>query len=155
MSILALKRILASFALCVASPLAGYAVPVVPNFTSGTITSETNTKTTVVEMIRSQEYSNGYTYSVSGMNVQANDTGIPVPTVPIAVPGNGTASVSTPTCMQNAGNLCYGTSYSVMNQGQPFQLTETYMGPGIFRETQIDRTTTQESAIKSMSVFVQ
>jgi hypothetical protein len=42
-----------------------------------------------------------------------------------------------------------------MNQGQPFQLTETYMGPGIFRETQIDRTTTQEAVSKSMSVFTQ
>ena len=154
MTMLALKRSLVLVALCVASPLAGYAVPVVPNFTSGTITSETNTKTTVVEMIQSQEYSNGHTYSVSGMNVVANDTGLPVPTVPIAV-GNGTTAVTTPTCMPNNGNLCYGTSYSVMNQGQPFQLTETYMGPGIFRETQIDRTTTQESAIKSMSVFVQ
>jgi len=141
-------------ALCVTSPLAGNAVPVVPNFTSGTINSDTTTHTTVVETIRSQEYSNGYTYSVSGTNVQANDTGLPVPTVPISV-GNGTTAVTTPTCMPNNGNLCYGTGYSVMNQGQPFQFTETYMGPGIFRETQIDRTTNQDTAIKSMSVFVQ
>ena len=154
MALFAFKRTIATVALCVATPLAGYAIPVVPNFTSGTITSDTNSKTTVVETIRSQEYSNGYTYSVSGMNVQANETGLPVPTVPIAV-GNGTTAVTTPTCMPNNGNLCYGSTYSVINQGHPFQLTETYMGPGIFRETQIDRTTTQETATKSMSVFVQ
>jgi len=154
MALLALKRVTVTVVLCVASPLDGYAVPVVPNFTSGTITSDTNSKTTVVETIRSQDYSNGYTYSVSGYNVQANETGLPVPTVPIAV-GNGTTAVTTPTCMPNNGNLCYGSTYSVINQGHPFQLTETYMGPGIFRETQIDRTTTQETATKSMSVFVQ
>jgi hypothetical protein len=154
-----------------ASSTAGYAVPVVPNFTSGTITSDTTTKTTVVESIRSQDYSNGYTYTVSGVNVQASDSGIPVPgsagvgvdptsagtpvpSAPIVV-GHGTTSIASPTCSPNNRNLCYGTSYSVINQGQPFQLTETYMGPGIFRETQIDRTTTQESIVKSMSVFTQ
>ena len=155
MALLALKGTIATLVLCVATPLAGYAVPVVPNFTSGTITSDTNTKTTIVETIRSQEYSNGYTYSVSGMNVQANDSNLPVPSVPIAVPANGSASQATPTCTQNTGSLCYGTGYSVINQGQPFQLTETYMGPGIFRETQVDRVTTQDSSVKSMSVFVQ
>lgn len=133
---------------------AANAVPVVPNFTSGTINNDTTTKTTVVESIRTQEYSNGYTYSVSGVNVQATNSGTPVPTVPL-VAGNGTTSIATPTCMPNNGTLCRGTTYSVMNQGQPFQLTETYMGPGIFRETQIDRTTTQEAVSKSMSVFTQ
>ena len=133
---------------------AARAVPVVPNFTSGTINTDTTTKTTVVESIRTQEYSNGYTYSVSGVNVEATNSGTPVPTVPLVV-GHGTTGVATPTCMPNNGNLCHGTSYSVINQGQPFQLTETYMGPGIFRETQIDRTTTQEAVTKSMSVFTQ
>lgn len=130
------------------------AAPVVPNFTSGTITSDTTTKTTVVESIRTQEYSNGYTYSVSGVNVKATDSGTPVPSTPIVV-GHGTTSIASPTCSPNNSTLCHGTSYSVINQGQPFQLTETYMGPGIFRETQIDRTTTQESVVKSMSVFTQ
>lgn len=132
------------------------AVPVVPNFTSGTITSETNSTTRVVETIRQQDYSNGYTYVVTGTNVRANDTGLPVPDpASLPVPGNGTAAVATPVCAANTGNLCYGTSFSVINQGQPFQLTETYNGPGIFRETAIDRVTDQTTRTISTSVFTQ
>lgn len=149
-----LKTVFLAAPLCLASTTAGLCVPVTPNFTSGTITSDSTTKTTVVESIRTQEYSNGFTYSVSGVNVKATDTGTPVPSVPIEV-GHGTTSIVSPICSPNNGNICRGTSYSVINQGQPFQLTETYMGPGIFRETQIDRTTTQESVVKSMSVFTQ
>ncbi len=130
------------------------AVPVVPNFTSGTITSETNSKTTVVETIRQQDYSNGYTYVVTGTNVQVNQTETPVPAIP-PVPGNGTTAIATPACVPGSGNICYGSTFSVINPGQPFQLTETYLGPGIFRETAIDRTTTQESRTISTSVFTQ
>ena len=129
------------------------AVPVVPNFTSGTITATTESKTTVVESIRQQDYSNGYTYVVTGTNVRANDTGAAVPST--SVRGYGTNSVATPTCVAGVGNLCHGNSYSVINQGAPFQLTETYMGPGIFRETAIDRTTTQMTTTTSTSVFAQ
>lgn len=130
------------------------AVPVVPNFQSGTITANTESTTTIVETIRQTDYSNGYTYVVTGTNVRANDSGVPVPTsLPVA--GNGTTSIATPPCVAGVGTLCYGTSYSVINAGQPFQLTETYTGPGIFRETAIDRTTTQTSVTTSTSVFTQ
>lgn len=132
------------------------AVPVVPNFTSGTITADTTSTTKIVETIRQQDYSNGYTYVVTGTNVRANDTGLPVPSpASLPVPGNGTAAVATPVCVANTGNICYGTSFSVINQGQPFQLTETYNGPGIFRETAIDRVTDQTTRTISTSVFTQ
>jgi len=36
-----------------------YAGPVTPNFTSGTITSETKTRTEVIEVIKQIEYSTG------------------------------------------------------------------------------------------------
>jgi hypothetical protein len=133
---------------------AAQAIPVTPNFTSGTITSETNSKTTVVETIRQQDFSNGYTYVVTGTNVQVNQTDTPVPAIP-PVPGNGTTAPATPTCIPSSGTICYGSTFSVINPGQPFQLTETYNGPGIFRETAIDRTTTQESRTISTSVFTQ
>lgn len=145
-----MKRVLATLAALLGATSAVQA-QVVPSFTSGTVTTNTESKTTVVETIRTQEYSNGFTYVVTGTNVQANDTGIPIP----SVTGNGTTSIATPTCPVGGGNLCYGTTYSVINQGQPFQLTETYMGPGIFRETEINRTTTQEAKVNSLSVFAQ
>lgn len=136
---------------------AAMAMPVTPNFTSGTIMSETNATTTISEVIRQRDYSNGYTYVVTGANVQANNQG-PVPTpgpVSLPVTGNGTTAVATPVCAANAGNLCYGTTFSVINQNAPFQLSETYLGPGIFQETDINRTTTVISNTKSISVFTQ
>ncbi|MCX5969471.1 MAG: hypothetical protein NTV57_17945 [Cyanobacteria bacterium] len=129
-----------------------FAMPVTPSFTSGTITANTQSTTTVNEVIRQQDYSNGYTYVVTGVNVRANDTGAPVS---LSYPGNGTTAIATPTCVAGVGNICYGTSYSVINPGAAFQLTETYTGPGIFRDTAIDRTTTQTSITTSTSVFTQ
>ena len=98
---------------------------VVPNFTRGTITSETKSRTEIVETIRQIEYTTGTSYTVTGTNI--NIPGSPAP----------------------------GTSYSIMNQGAPFQFSETYLGPGVAKETWIDRTTTQDSTTNSISVFTQ
>ena len=49
---------------------AANAVPVVPNFTQGSMTSHTETTSTVTETINSMDYSTGWTYSVSGTGVE-------------------------------------------------------------------------------------
>jgi len=102
-----------------------YAGPVTPNFTSGTITSETKTHTEVVETIKQIEYSTGTSYTVTGTNIN-----IP------ANPGPG-------------------ANYTIVNQGAPFQFSETILTPGIAKETWIDRKTTEESVTNSISVFTQ
>jgi len=48
---------------------------VVPNFTTGTVTSETTTRTEVTEIINQIEYSNATSYTVTGVNI----TGSPQP----------------------------------------------------------------------------
>jgi hypothetical protein len=98
---------------------------VVPNFTRGTITSETKSHTEIVETIRQIEYTTGTSYTVTGTNI--NIPGTPKP----------------------------GTGYSVMTQGAPFQFSETILGPGVAKETWIDRTTTTDSTTNSTSVFTQ
>ena len=110
--------------------LHGFSQPVhagsaVPNFTRGTVNSETTTSTTVVETIRQIEYTTGESYTVSGTNIN-------IPT--------------------NPGP---DTTYTQIDPGAPFQFSETYLGPGIASETQIDRTTTIESFTTSISVFTQ
>lgn len=102
-----------------------YGAAVVPNFTRGTVTSETKTTTTVTEVIRQTEYTTGYSYTVTGTNIDFN--GDPSP----------------------------GTSYTISNPGQSFQFSETYTVPGISTETSIDRTTTTESFTTTLSVFTQ
>jgi hypothetical protein len=102
-----------------------FAAPVTPNFTSGTITSETKTHTEVVETIKQIEYSTGTSYTVTGTNIN-----IP------ARPGPG-------------------ANYTIQNQGAPFQFSETILTPGIAKETWIDRKTTEDSVTNSISVFTQ
>ena len=102
-----------------------YAESVVPNFTRGTINATTETTTKIVETIRQVEYTTGTSYTVTGTNI----------TIP--------------------GSPVYGQTYSIMNQGAPFQFSETYLGPGVAKETWIDRTTEQKSTTNSISVFTQ
>ena len=51
------------------------AVPVVPNFTQGSMTSSTTTRSTVNEVINSMDYNTGYQWSVSGTGVEAINQG--------------------------------------------------------------------------------
>ena len=102
-----------------------YAESVVPNFTRGTINATTESTTKIVESIRQVEYTTGESYTVSGTNIN--------------IPGNPTKD----------------TNYSIMVQGAPFQFSETYLGPGVAKETWIDRTTETESTTTSISVFTQ
>jgi hypothetical protein len=102
-----------------------YAESVVPNFTRGTITATTETTTKIVETIRQVEYTTGTSYTVTGTNIN--------------IPGTPAA----------------GANYSIMNQGAPFQFSETVLGTGVAKETWIDRTTEQQSTTNSVSVFTQ
>ena len=56
-----------------------YSVPVVPNFTQGSMTSHTETTSTVTETINSMDYNTGYQYSVTGSGVEPT-SGILSPT---------------------------------------------------------------------------
>ena len=48
------------------------AVPVVPNFTQGSMTSNTTTTSTVTETINSMDYNTGWQYSATGSGVSAS-----------------------------------------------------------------------------------
>ena len=98
---------------------------VVPNFTRGTINATTESSTKIVEAIRQVEYTTGTSYTVTGTNI--NIPGVPQ----------------------------QGANYSIMTQGAPFQFSETYLGPGVAKETWIDRTTETQSTTTSISVFTQ
>ena len=48
------------------------AVPVVPNFTQGSMTSRTETTQKISETINSMDYNTGYQYSATGSGVTAS-----------------------------------------------------------------------------------
>ena len=105
--------------------LPAHAASIIPNFTRGTVTSETTSRTEVIELINQVEYSTGTSYTVTGTNINIPSTPTP------------------------------GASYTIVEQGAPFQFTETFMGPGISSETSIERTTITDSTTNTISVFTQ
>lgn len=125
------------------------AVPVVPNFTQGSQTSTTETKTKVSETINSINYNTGYQYSVTGTNVQMDGSSI--------TPGTNSTSNSIDGVTSSWTNLNLNNkpNWTVTTPGQAFQFTETYQGPGISNQTIIQRTTELDSVTTTTSIFSQ
>ncbi len=131
---------------------AARAVPVVPNFTQGSMTSHTETTSTVTETINSMDYNTGWQYAVTGTNVESDGTLVPT----------GAGSVNTTqvtldgvTSTWNGLNLTDRPEFSIVTPGAAFQFTETYMGPGLSNHTVIQRTTTINSVTDTTSTFTQ
>ena len=126
------------------------AVPVVPNFTQGSMTSTTETTSTVTETINSMDYSTGWTYSVSGTNVQHDGTSM--------TPDVGSAQSNTlngVTSSWKGLDIDNKPNWTVTQVGEPFQFTEHYVAPGLQTHTIINRTQTIQSVTTSTSIFSQ
>ncbi len=123
------------FLLLLASPAA--AVPVVPNFSQGIVSSTTQSKTVVRENIRSESFRTGFEYSVAGTGVH---------------PSSGIVS---PPAGNKALNLSSRSTWVQTTPGAAFQFAETYSGPGLIEKVMIDRETIIESVTDSTSTFSQ
>jgi len=106
-------------------PSAAFAQAVTPNFTQGSMTSTTVTTQTVNETIQVKTYGGDYT-SYSGTNI--------TPSGPVGAAG---------------------TTYSVTNAGQSYQLETVTRAAGLVEQQDITRTITTESTTNSLSVFSQ
>jgi hypothetical protein len=131
------------------APTALNAVPVVPNFTQGSMTSHTETTSTVTETINSMDYNTGYQYSVSGVNVQHDGSGITPDTGTQSITNNGVTSTWTDL------NTSQKPNWTLTTPGAAFQFTETYKAPGLSTHTIIQRTTTIQSVTDTTSIFSQ
>ena len=126
------------------------AVPVVPNFTQGSMTSNTTTTSTVTETINSMDYNTGWQYSATGSGVSASGNLVPT--------GSGSTNTTNVTLdgvtSQWTGlNLEQRPNYTLTNQGGAFQFSESYMGPGLSNHTIIQRTTTIQSVTDTTSTL--
>ena len=146
-----MKRILTVLLLLSGTGVAR-AVPVVPNFTQGSMTSHTETTSTVTETINSMDYNTGWQYVVTGTNVESNGTLTPT----------GTDSINTTnvtldgvTSTWNGLNLQNRPEFTIVTPGAAFQFTESYQGPGLSNHTVIQRTTTINSVTDTTSTFTQ
>ena len=127
---------------------AAYAVPVIPSFSQGSMTSRTETRSSVSEVINSMDYSTGYSWSASGHNVKSNTEALSAGT------GTTTSSVGEGiTAEWTQMNMSNKPTWSIVNPGESFSLVETYHGPGLANQTIIQRTTEVESITETTSVF--
>ena len=123
-------------------------VPVVPNFTQGSMTSNTETTSTVSETINSMNYNTGYEYVITGTNIEHDGATISAPsTTGNSNTLNGVTSTWTGLDLENKPN------FTMTTPGQNFQFTESYSGPGLSNHTIIQRTTTIQSVTSTTSTF--
>ena len=148
-----MKRSILTVLLLISGTGAARAVPVVPNFTQGSMTSHTETTSTVTETINSMDYNTGWQYVVTGTNVESSGDSL-VPTGAGSI--NATqVTLDGVTSTWNGLNLTDRPEFSIVTPGQAFQFTESYMGPGLSNHTVIQRTTTINSVTDTTSTFTQ
>ena len=146
-------------------PLKTLAVPVVPNFQQGSMTSHTETESTVTETINSIDYRTGWEYTVTGVGVSNNGEPLnpPVNTSTVTVtPGVSTATGTTGTVIEGNVTSSFDSldfsqpnNFTITSPGEAFQFTQTYQGPGLTNQTIIQRVTTVTSVTDTTSTFTQ
>ena len=141
-------RVIVVTAITALIPQSVSAVPVVPNFTQGSMTSNTETTSTVQETINSMSYDTGYQHVITGTNIEHDGNTISSPTTTgNSNTLNGVTSTWTGLDLENKPN------FTIVNPGSAFQFTETYSGPGLKNHTIIQRTTTIQSVTSTTSTF--
>ena len=147
-----MKRSILTLLLLLSGTGAARAVPVVPNFTQGSMTSHTETTSTVTETINSMDYNTGWQYVVTGTNVESDGNLTPTGANSI----NATqVTLDGVTSTWNGLNLTDRPEFSIVTPGAAFQFTESYQGPGLSNHTVIQRTTTINSVTDTTSTFTQ
>jgi hypothetical protein len=122
------------------------AVPVVPNFQQGSMTSHTETTSKITETINSMDYSTGYQYSATGSGVTASGN---------LSPGTGSVNVTINGVTSQWTGATSKPQFVQTTPGAAFQFTETYSGPGLQNHTIIERVTEVTSVTDTTSIFSQ
>ena len=142
-----MKKVLLLFCLYVLPANAN----IVPSFTTGTMSSTTNTTTTISETITSKDYKTGYEYTVTGAGIKHDGGSMS----PDATQVTGTVGGQSYTW--TGADMTTKPNWTLTNptSGNAFQFTETYSGPGLQNVTSITRDITTESVTTTTSVFSQ
>ncbi len=132
----------------------------VPNFTQGSMTSHTETTSTVTETINSVDFRTGWEYTVTGVGISNN--GEPInpsvnnSTVQVNPTADGNGGVTgTVTSSFDSLDLSNQGNFTLTTDGGAFQFTQSYSGPGMTNQTLIQRTTVIESVTDTTSTFTQ
>ena len=124
-----------------------WSVPVVPNFTQGSMTSHTETTQRITETINSMDYNTGYQYSSTGSGVE--------PVGGTISPTTGSTNVTINGVNSSWTGVTETPTFRQTTPGAAFQFSETYSGPGLSNHTIIQRETEVTSVTDTTSIFQQ
>jgi len=126
-----------------------FAVPVVPNFQQGSLTSHTETTSKVTEVISVVEYQSGWQLSLTGNNISVDGDSL----LPSAVnsTNNIEGIISTWTSL-DANTI---PNVTITDNTKPWQFTSSLSQPGLKTHTVITRTTDITSVTDTVSTFSQ
>ena len=131
-------------------PIRTLAVPVVPQFRTGSSTTSSTSESIINETITSHQYRTGYSYSASGHNIES-ETGYINPT-------------PTTTDQQTVGGVNFSWTspnleaiprWGIVNDGAAFSLQETLITPGLDTVTSITRQITTSTTTETTTTFGQ
>ena len=142
-----MKRLLLLFLLW---PQSVFAVPVVPNFSQGSMTSHTETTSKVTETINSIDYQTGWQYTVTGNNIEHTGDSLLPPAVTNT--GNTVNGISSSWTSLDATQM---PNFAIKDATKPFQATFTLSQPGLSTQTIIQRVTEITSVTDTTSTFSQ
>jgi len=131
-------------------PVRAFAVPVVPQFRTGSSTTSSTSESIINETITSHQYRTGYSYSASGHNIES-ETGYINPT-------------PTTTDQQTVGGVNFSWTspnleaiprWGIVNNGAAFSLQETLITPGLDTVTTITRQINTSTTTETITTFGQ
>ena len=131
-------------------PIRTLAVPVVPQFRTGSSTTSSTSESIINETITSHQYRTGYSYSASGHNIES-ETGFINPTPTTA----NEQTVGGVNFSWTSPNLEAIPRWGIVNDGAAFSLQETLITPGLDTITTIGRTITTRTTTETTTTFGQ
>ena len=124
---------------------------VTPQFSSGTLNSRQEVKTVVVESISSVDYTSGYQYTVSGTGIEPVNGDMISPKATLL----DAQTVDGVTFQWTGIDASTKPDWKLTTPGGSFNFSESLLSPSLSNVTNINRTTTTESIVESVSVFLQ
>ena len=131
-------------------PIRTLAVPVVPQFRTGSSQTSSTSESIINETITSHQYRTGYSYSASGHNIKS-ETGYinPTPTT------TNEQTVGGVNFSWTSPNLDAIPSWSINTDGAAFSLQETLITPGLDTSTTITRQINTSTTVETITTFGQ
>ena len=133
-------------------PARTIAVPIVPQFRSGSSSTSSTTESVINETITSHQYRTGYSYSASGHNIESADTNKYINPTSTTLTEQTVGGIN---FSWTSPNLEAVPRWTIVNPGGAFSLQETLITPGLDTVTTITRTINTSTTTETTTTFGQ